>query len=104
MVRIEVIEVQSGYFTCSGARVIEQVQDGVIAKALAFSQVNGSEDLEDFLWVQKADQLFLRTFLRDVHDGFGKFSVLRVEKADHFGQRFYGCKSLVSGLCCVFPF
>ena len=62
------------------------MQDGVIAKALAFSQVNGSEDLEDFLWVQKADQLLLCTFLGDVHDGFGTSSFVRIHKANHFGE------------------
>jgi hypothetical protein len=78
------------------------VQDGVVAEALGFFKVNGPEDFKDFLWVQKADQLFLCTFLGDVHDGLGKFSVLRIHKADHFGERFYGGKSLVSGLDSIY--
>ena len=102
VVAIEVVEIECSYLTSSGARVIEQVQDGVVAEALGFFQVNGPEDLQDFLRVQKADQLLLCTFLGDVHDSFGTFSVLRVDKADHFSERFYGGKSLVSGLDSIY--
>ena len=98
VVAIEVVEIERGYLSGSGARVIEQVQDGVIAEALGFFKVNSSEDFKDFLRVQEADQLLLCTFLGDVHDGFGTSSFVRIDKADHFGERFYGGKSLVSGL------
>ena len=39
----------------------------------------------------------MAAFFRDMANGIGYVSLIRVQKADHFGKRFYGCQSVVAG-------
>ena len=41
---IEIVEIKGGNFMCSGAGVIEQTQDGIIAKTILLGKVNLAEN------------------------------------------------------------
>ena len=73
------------------------MQDGIVAEALIFLEVNGLEDLMEFIGVQEADDGFLGAFFGDVQDCFGEFCFFGVHKADHFCERLDGGQALIPG-------
>ena len=78
------------------------MQKGIVTEAMFFFQVNGLEDLKDFLRIEKADELFLHPLLWDGEYSLCQFCSLRADKADHFGEGLQGSQALIPGFCTVF--
>ena len=79
------------------------MEEGVIPKSLFFSQIDGLKDSEHFLGVEKADQGFLESFLRDTDDSIGHLPMIGIHKANHFDKGFNGIETEVTGFGEIFP-
>jgi hypothetical protein len=66
---VEVVQVKGGDFRGSGARIRQEVEEGVITEAFFFLEIDGLKDLEDFLRVKEPDEGFLGALLRDGENG-----------------------------------
>lgn len=73
------------------------MKQGIITETLFPSQVDSLKDLEDFLLIEKPDEGSLKTFLWDVDDLFGHFSVIRIHKADHFAKGLESRQTKIAG-------
>jgi hypothetical protein len=99
---VEVVKLQHGDLAGPGARVIKEVQEGIIPKAVLSFEIHRLEDLEDFFLIKETDQGLLGAFLRDIEDPVGQFPLFRVHKTDHPGKGFDGRKPVIAGFGNVF--
>ena len=95
--RIKIIQVQRCYFAGPGAGVIEQMEQGIIPEPFFSFEINGLKELQQLILIEKPDKGLLRTLLGDVSDGIGHLLLFRIQKTDHFGKGFEGCKPLIAG-------
>jgi hypothetical protein len=72
------------------------VEEGVITYAFFFLQIDDMKDLEDLFRVEEPDEGFLGALLRDGENGLCELTLVRIEKADHFGEGFDGSQSLIA--------
>ena len=96
LLKVEVVQVESGHFRGSGARIKEEVEEGVIPGTFFSLELDDMKDLEDLLRVEEADEGFLSALLRDGKNGLCQCSVVRIEEADHFGEGLEGGESLIA--------
>jgi hypothetical protein len=72
------------------------MEEGVIAGAFFSLQIDDTKDLEDLLRIEEPDEGFLGSLLRDGENGLCELSLIRIEEADHFGERLEGSESLIA--------
>ena len=96
MLWVEVVHIQCGDFRGPCPRVVEQVKEGEIPKAVLFSEIDAVKDGKDFIGVEKTDQRLLSTFLRDIEDGICHLSLIWIHQSDHFGEGFEGSEAIIS--------
>jgi hypothetical protein len=93
---VEVVQVEGGDFRSSGARIKEEVEEGVIPGAFFSLEIDDLKDLEDLFRVEEPDEGFLGALLRNGEDGLSEGSLIRIEEADHFGEGLEGSESLIT--------
>ena len=97
ILRVKIIKVQCSDLTGPGAGVLKQMKDGIIAEAVLFDEIDAMKNLQDFVWIEKTDQLFLGTFLGNIQYPLSLFPIFGIHQPDHFGQGFYGGQAVVAG-------
>ena len=101
--RVEVVQVQCCDFSGPSPRVIKEMEDGIITKALFSFKIDGLKELQNLFRIQETDDGFLEALLWHVEDRIGQFSMLRVHQTDHFGKGFDSGESTIASLGQVFP-
>jgi hypothetical protein len=93
---VKVVQIKGSDFGGSGARIREEVEEGVIPGTFFSLQIDDMKDLEDLFRVQKPDEGFLGAFLGDGENGLGQLTLVRIEETDHFGEGLDGSESLIA--------
>ena len=78
LLRIEVVQFYHGSLAGPGARVIEEMQDCIVPEAFFSIQIDRLEEVKDFLLIEKTDERFLGTFLRNIDDPVSDFTMFRL--------------------------
>lgn len=72
------------------------MEQGIIPEPFFSLEINGLKELQQLILIEKPDKGLLRTLLGDVSDGIGHLLLFRIQKTDHFGKGFEGCKPLIA--------
>ena len=72
------------------------MEEGVITYAFFSLEIDDMKEIEDLLRVKKPDEGFLGALLGDGENGLRQLTLVRIEKADHFGEGFDGSETLIA--------